>query len=266
MIYETKKCSKCGNTLKYWGSKTTRLYYANPLTQCPKCKSWLIDGSKTEYIMHSKIGIAFRLIWDTILFGFFIGLFVVGLFMLINEDLGLGGIKAGFLISTIGLGIYFYSNFANEKAHSIARLKDINYLNQLLNAKLISQKKYDDFIKKYYKDNTNNVSKKDMENLTKEDIEYINQMIGKSNGIIEFSDAKKIMPILHMYLTAGKTKTLEHFGILADNLLKEGNPVKSLSKITFFLGVLNSNKIISEEEMKEISKTYQNNVLNLMTK
>ena len=140
MIYETKKCSKCGYVLKHWGSKTTRLYYANPFTQCPKCKSWLIDGSKTEYIMHSQIGIALRLIWDTISFGFLIGLFVIGLAMLIYEDLEFAGMMACFAFTVIALGAYFYWNFANEKCNSVSRMKDINYLNQLLNAKLISQK------------------------------------------------------------------------------------------------------------------------------
>lgn len=262
MVYETKKCPKCGYLIKPWGTKSTKLHYANPFTKCPSCQSIVIDGDKTEYVMHSKVGIALRLIWDTISFGFLIGLFIAGLFMLIDENLGLGGMIAGLALGVLGMGLYFYSNFATEKALSIRRTKDINYLNQLLQAKLISQKRYDSFIQEYCKSEaTNEIKRKD--NLTEAN-KYINDMIEKSNGMIDVNDAKDFMNVLQMYALTGKSKTLEAFDLLAKKIIQRTGPVMSVSKISFFLGVLKSNGIISEEEMKNMSGQYQNIALNLM--
>jgi len=101
---------------------------------------------------------------------------------------------------------------------------------------------------------------------SKEELDYINTMVSGSNGMIDESDAKDLMKVLKLYAISGKEKVLEEFEVVAKKIINRSGAIMSISKISFLLGVLNSNGVIDVNEMNRLSEKYQNECLNLMMK
>lgn len=101
---------------------------------------------------------------------------------------------------------------------------------------------------------------------SKEELDYINTMVSSSNGMIDESDAKDLMKVLKLYAISGKEKVLEEFEVVAKKIIDRSGAVMSISKISFLLGVLNSNGVVDVNEMNRLSEKYQNECLNLMMK
>ena len=98
----------------------------------------------------------------------------------------------------------------------------------------------------------------------KEEVEYINTIVASSNGIIEEVEAQEFMKALKLYPRNGKEKSLAEFDVTAKRIIDRSGPIKSISKISFLLGVLKSNGVIDVNEMNKLSEKYQNECLNLM--
>ena len=84
--------------------------------------------------------------------------------------------------------------------------------------------------------------------------------------MIDESDAKDLMKVLKLYAILGKEKVLEEFEVVAKKIINRSGAIMSISKISFLLGVLNSNGVVDVNEMNRLSEKYQNECLNLMMK
>jgi hypothetical protein len=102
-----------------------------------------------------------------------------------------------------------------------------------------------------------------------EEEEYKNYMLyllENSNGMIDLEDAYDFMKVLHVYSKDGKDVALKEFDLLFKKIIESSNPAITISKISFLLGVLNSNEIIDVNEMNKLADKYQNECLNLIMK
>ena len=58
--------------------------------------------------------------------------------------------------------------------------------------------------------------------------------------------------------------TLENFENLKNKIIERSGPILSITKISFLLGVLNSNGIINENEMNVLGDKYQEEIMKIM--
>ena len=65
-------------------------------------------------------------------------------------------------------------------------------------------------------------------------------------------------------MLVGKDITLESFENLKDKIIERSGPILSITKISFLLGVLNSNGIINENEMNVLGDKYQEEIMKIM--
>ena len=97
-----------------------------------------------------------------------------------------------------------------------------------------------------------------------EEKEYIKYLVENSKGILNEELSVKFMKVLKSYNEKGKQGAILEFDDLANKLIEE-DKIKAVAKISFLLGVMNSNQIIDEEEMNRFSKDYQNKILNMIS-
>ena len=95
---------------------------------------------------------------------------------------------------------------------------------------------------------------------------YMSYLLENSNGIIDLEDAYDFMKVLHAYSTDGKDVALKEFDLLFEKIIGSSDPAMTILKISFLLGVLNSNEIIDVNEMNKLGDKYQNECLNLIMK
>lgn len=109
----------------------------------------------------------------------------------------------------------------------------------------------------------NDIRKENNNNFSKEELDYINIIVNSSNGMANEEDAKKFVKILRVFIY-GKEKVLLEFDTFVKDIIQRNGAIKATGTIPFFLGVLNSNKIITENEMTLLSNKYQNELLNMI--
>lgn len=100
--------------------------------------------------------------------------------------------------------------------------------------------------------------------LSQEEKEYAKVIM--SSGMIDEDDANDFIQVLHVYANEGKDKTLENFEILKDKIIERSGVISSIKKISFLLGVLNSNGIINEYEMNNLRNSYQREMMAIIMK
>ena len=103
-----------------------------------------------------------------------------------------------------------------------------------------------------------------IEELSQEEINYSKTIVANSNGMIDQNDADDFIQILHSYRLVGKDITLENFENLKNKIIERSGPILSITKISFLLGVLNSNGIINENEMNVLGDKYQEEIMKIM--
>lgn len=140
-IYSIKTCRNCGDSIRIRDDEGFHL--ESPLTRCRNCGVWLVDSSKKEYIMFTKKDYVKYYIAKTLpglAVGFFLGMFSV----FVIESL-VAWLISCLIITILYLLFVVQKNFNDEKMSSIRRCQKIDYLNQLLEFKLITKQQYDDF-------------------------------------------------------------------------------------------------------------------------
>lgn len=95
-----------------------------------------------------------------------------------------------------------------------------------------------------------------------EKAEYANIIVQNSKGTVDIEDAMKFVSIVSSSVDKSKKQILEQFDILTTELINKYGAINSIFKISYLLGVMNSNNIINEMEMRDLSKKYSNDVIN----
>ena len=113
--------------------------------------------------------------------------------------------------------------------------------------------------------NTEKVKEVIEDNIIPEELEYANTIADSSNGIATRTDAKKFITVLHTYSINGKEQAISEFEKISQYLIENNGAIKALSQISYFLGVMNANQIITQDEMKELSKNYQDIIMKLLS-
>lgn len=111
----------------------------------------------------------------------------------------------------------------------------------------------------------NDIRKENNNNFSKEELEYINIIVNSSNEMATEEDAQKFVKILRLFIY-GKEKVLLEFDNFTKDVIQRNGAIKSTGTIPFFLGVLNSNNIITENEMNQLSNKYQKELLDILMK
>ncbi len=169
MVRVQKKCPKCGYVLQPYEVQNPYLNFAEVLTICPECKTILKTREK-EYINCNIFTYILEII-KVLIMGICYGILVWGLLDLVilrmiitnnvydnayesNEGLH---ILLAIIITAIIVILHSYSCYnlyKEEKQKSINRLKNESYLNNMLIAKIITQRQYNKFKEKYYINNS----------------------------------------------------------------------------------------------------------------
>lgn len=139
--YVTKKCSNCNGYIA-WSEPTSGTKFGSPFVNCKHCGAPQIDKEYKEYIMLNPIDY-FRLFAGVIAVGMIVGIlldFIIfsGTELIFAWICGIGAIV-----------LHYKKSFLKLKEESIKRLKNKEYINQLLEYKLITKKQYDKFNEKY---------------------------------------------------------------------------------------------------------------------
>lgn len=111
----------------------------------------------------------------------------------------------------------------------------------------------------------NDIRKENNNNFSKEELEYINIIVNSSNEMATEEDAQKFVKILRLFIY-GKEKVLLEFDKFTKDVIQRNGAIKSTGTIPFFLGILNSNNIITENEMNQLSNKYQKELLDILMK
>lgn len=90
---------------------------------------------------------------------------------------------------------------------------------------------------------------------------YANQLVQQSNEVINLEDAMKFVDVLLLYPVYGKDDTLDAFDDFIDNIIKKYGAIHSISIVSFFMGALNSNGVISKNELENMRKNFTNELI-----
>lgn len=71
--------------------------------------------------------------------------------------------------------------------------------------------------------------------------------------------------MLHVYSIYGKEQAISEFEKISKYLIDNSGAIKALSQISYLLGVMNANQIITQNEMEELSQGYQDIIMKLLT-
>ena len=102
--------------------------------------------------------------------------------------------------------------------------------------------------------------------VTQKEIECAKIIAKKSNGIITRDDAKEFIKVIREYSMNGKDSALKELKKISQYLIEKNGAIKALTQISFLLGVMNAYEIISKSEMEQLSKEYQEYIMNLLLK
>ena len=109
-------------------------------------------------------------------------------------------------------------------------------------------------------EDTNDTSFATMEEIKK----YATYITKESNGIITLEHAIKFTKLLFEYPILEKEEFLNKFDALANSIVNEVGPIPSIKVVSFFIGVLNSNKVIDDSELKSMSDEFNHKTLKMI--
>ena len=112
--------------------------------------------------------------------------------------------------------------------------------------------------------NTIDIREQINDTLLPEEIEYANVIADSSKGMIMVEDANEFIKVLHTYSVNGKENALNEFKSLSEYLINKNGEIKALSQVSYLLGVMNANQIITQDEMNNLSKEYQDTIMKLL--
>lgn len=101
----------------------------------------------------------------------------------------------------------------------------------------------------------------DDELINNEKVAYAKQLVQQSNEVIALEDARKFVDILFLYSVYGKNDTLIAFDGFIDNIVKKYGAIHSIVIVSFFMGALNANGVITQNELDSMSKNFTNELL-----
>lgn len=107
--------------------------------------------------------------------------------------------------------------------------------------------------------NTYNTATDDFIDNEKE--QYAKQLVQQSNEMIALEDAKQFVDILLRYSVYGKNDCLDAFDVFVDNIVKKYGAIPSIKIVSFFMGALNANGIITQTELDSMSKNFTNELI-----
>lgn len=113
--------------------------------------------------------------------------------------------------------------------------------------------------------NTRDIREQIKDTLLPEEIEYANVIADSSKGMITKEDANEFIKVLHTYSVNGKENALNEFKSLSQYLINKNGEIKALSQVSYLLGVMNANQIITQDEMEQLSKEYQDIIMKLLS-
>lgn len=108
-------------------------------------------------------------------------------------------------------------------------------------------------------DNSHNTITDDF--IDKEKEEYAKQLVQQSNGMITVEDAKQFVDILLIYSAYGKKDALDAFDVFVDNIVEKYGAIPSITIVSFFMGALNTNGVITQTELDNMSKNFTNELI-----
>ena len=113
-------------------------------------------------------------------------------------------------------------------------------------------------------DNNVDIREQMKDTLLPEEIEYANVVADSSKGIITRDDANEFIKVMHTYSLYGKEEAINEFENISQYLINNNGAIKSLSQISYLLGVMNANHIITQSEMEILSKEFQDKIMKLL--
>lgn len=90
---------------------------------------------------------------------------------------------------------------------------------------------------------------------------YSEQLVQQSNGMIDWEDARKFADILFLYSVYGKSDTLVAFDGFIDDIVKKHGAIFSVTIVSYFMGILNSNGVITQNELDSMRKKFTNDIV-----
>lgn len=98
--------------------------------------------------------------------------------------------------------------------------------------------------------------------------EYARYLMKEATFSIEYDDALEFSKLLHRYTVVGKEETLERFFEFNKRLFERFGTISpiAITMASYFMGALNANGIISNEELDELSANLINNIGDIITK
>ena len=92
--------------------------------------------------------------------------------------------------------------------------------------------------------------------------QYAHQLVQQSNGMIDIKSAKTFVNILLLYPVKGKSSILRNFDTFVEAIIvpKYGS-IQSIIVVSFFIGVLNANGIITETELDTLKKEFIDKII-----
>lgn len=97
-----------------------------------------------------------------------------------------------------------------------------------------------------------------------EELEYAKVIADSSKDMITRDDAKEFIKVLHTYSLTGKENAISEFKSLSRYLINKNGEIKAVSQVSYLLGVMNANQIITQDEMNQLSKEYQDIIMKLL--
>lgn len=90
---------------------------------------------------------------------------------------------------------------------------------------------------------------------------YATSIVQQSNGLADLSDAIAFTEILLLYPKMGKEIVLDSFDDFIDGIIKKYGHLQALPTVSFFMGVLNANNIISNVELENMTHSFRQAIL-----
>ncbi|MBE6806821.1 MAG: hypothetical protein E7527_02230 [Ruminococcaceae bacterium] len=92
--------------------------------------------------------------------------------------------------------------------------------------------------------------------LSMEEKQYAKELVKKSNGIITEEESIGFVKILLLQARFDKEKIIDAFDDFSYDIVNKCGEISSIAKVSFFIGALNANGIISESEMHEMNDSF----------
>ena len=92
---------------------------------------------------------------------------------------------------------------------------------------------------------------------------YAQQLVQQSNEMIDMEDARLFVKILLLFSKHEKNEVLDIFDAMVEAaIISKYGAIPSIPIVSFFMGVLNANGIISQVELDTMSKEFVDKIIN----